>query len=100
MASGCIWRRSAPARQRSTLWISCRPGFFLTERVLSRLFRRLFLERLLAAPYANRLKFFGEHADLADAQAFSTYLAPLRRAEWVVYACALREARQPTILRA
>jgi hypothetical protein len=67
-------------------WVACRPGFFLPVRVLSRLFRRLFLERLLAAHQANRLKFFGDHAALADAQAFSTYLAPLRRAEWVVYA--------------
>jgi hypothetical protein len=67
-------------------WISCRPGFFLPVRVLSRLFRRLFLERLLAAHQANRLKFFGGHVALADAQAFSTYLAPLRRAEWDVYA--------------
>jgi len=67
-------------------WVACRPGFFLPVRVLSRLFRRLFLERLLAAHQNNRLKFFGAHAALADAQAFSNYLAPLRRAEWVVYA--------------
>jgi hypothetical protein len=69
-----------------TRWISCRPGFFLPVRVLSRLFRRLFLEKLLAAHQAGRLKFFGAHATLADAQAFTTYLAPSRRAEWVVYA--------------
>ena len=67
-------------------WISCRPGFFLPVRVLSRLFRRLFLEKLIAAHEAGRLKFFGDHAALADAQAFAAYLAPLRRAEWVVYA--------------
>jgi hypothetical protein len=67
-------------------WVACRPGFFLPVRVLSRLFRRLFLERLLAAHHDNRLKFFGDHAALAEAQAFSTYLVPLRRAEWVVYA--------------
>ncbi len=67
-------------------WISCRPGFFLPVRVLSRLFRRLFLEKLLAAHQTKRLKFFGDHAILADAQAFAAYLAPLRRAEWVVYA--------------
>src|SRR5882672_2828821 len=67
-------------------WVACRRGFFLPVRVLSRLFRRLFLERLLAAHQANRLKFFGDHAARANAQAFSTYLAPLRRAEWVVYA--------------
>jgi hypothetical protein len=67
-------------------WVACRPGFFLPVRVLSRLFRPLFLERLLAAHQANRLKFFGDHAALAGAQAFAAYLAPLRRAEWVVYA--------------
>ena len=67
-------------------WISCRPGFFLPVRVLSRLFRRLFLEKLLAAHKAGHLKFFGDHAALADPQAFAAYLAPLRRAEWVVYA--------------
>ena len=68
-----------------TRWVSCRPGFFLPVRVLSRLFRRLFLKKLLAALEAGRLQFFGNHAPLADAQAFATYLAPLRRAEWVVY---------------
>jgi hypothetical protein len=67
-------------------WISCRPGFFLPVRVLSRLFRRLFLEKLIAAHNAGHLKFFGNHAALADPQAFAAYLAPLRRAEWVVYA--------------
>ena len=67
-------------------WVACRPGFFLPVRVLSRLFRRLFLERLLAAHQAGHLKFFGGHAALADARAFAAYLAPLRRAEWVVYA--------------
>jgi hypothetical protein len=64
-----------------TRWISCRPGFFLPVRVLSRLFRRLFLEKFLAAHQAGRLKFFGTHAALADPQAFTTYLAPSRRAE-------------------
>src|SRR3984957_1274059 len=67
-------------------WVACRTGFFLPVRVLSRLFRRLFLERLLAAHQALRLKFFGDHVALADAQAFTAWLAPLRRAEWVVYA--------------
>ncbi|MFX6930200.1 transposase, partial [Acinetobacter baumannii] len=52
----------------------------------SRLFRRLFLEKLIAAHKAGHLKFFGGHAALADPQAFAAYLAPLRRAEWVVYA--------------
>ena len=67
-------------------WVACRKNFFLPVRVLSRLFRRLFLEKLLAAHKAGRLKFFGNHAVLADPQAFATHLAPLRRAEWVVYA--------------
>ena len=51
-----------------TRWMPCRPGFFLPVRVLSRLFRRLFLERLVAAHQAGRLQFFGDHAALADAQ--------------------------------
>ena len=67
-------------------WISCRPGFFLPVRVLSRLFRRLFLEKLVAAHEAGCLRFFGDHAHLADAKAFARYLAPLRKLKWVVYA--------------
>jgi hypothetical protein len=67
-------------------WIACRPGFFLPVRVLSRLFRRLFLERLAAAHDEGRLQFFGEHAHLAEREAFAEHLAPLRKAEWVVYA--------------
>ena len=67
-------------------WVSCRPGFFLSVRVLSRLFRRLFLKALSATHEAGRLSFFGDHADLADAQSFAAYLAPLRKTEWVVYA--------------
>jgi putative transposase/transposase-like zinc-binding protein len=68
-----------------TQWISCRPGFFLPVRVLSRLFRRLFLETLLAAYGAGRLQFFGDHTQLAVRGAFTAYLAPLRKIEWVVY---------------
>jgi hypothetical protein len=67
-------------------WISCRPGFFLPVRVLSRLFRRRFLEKLLAAYDAGRLQFLGDRARLAQRAAFTAYLAPLRKAEWVVYA--------------
>ena len=67
-------------------WISCRPGFFLHVRVLSKLFRRLFLERLAAAHEAGRLQFFGKHARLAKRGAFAAYLAPLRKIKWVVYA--------------
>jgi Putative transposase len=68
-----------------TRWISCRPGFFLPVRVLSRLFRRLFLDTLLAAHGTGRLRFFGDHLPLAEPGAFATYLAPLRKVEWVVY---------------
>jgi hypothetical protein len=67
-------------------WVPCRPGFFLPVRVLSRLFRRLFLKALSAAHAAGRLSFFGDHFHLADAQSFEAFLAPLRKAEWVVYA--------------
>ena len=67
-------------------WVSCRPGFFLSVRVLSRLFRRLFLEKLAAAHQAGRLSFFGDNSQLADAQCFAAFLAPLHKAEWVVYA--------------
>jgi hypothetical protein len=66
-------------------WVSCRPGFFLPVRVLSRLFRRLFLDKLVAAHVAGELQFFGNHAPLTNAQAFAAYLAPLRNIEWVVY---------------
>jgi Putative transposase/Transposase zinc-binding domain len=66
-------------------WIACRPGFFLPVRVLSRLFRRLFLASLAAAHDAGRLQFFGDHGVLADPAAFAAYLAPLRKTEWVVY---------------
>src|SRR5580658_10674625 len=67
-------------------WIACRPGFFLPVRVLSRLFRRLFLNKLEAAHAAGRLVFFGDLAPLAEPTAFAAHLRPLRRAEWVVYA--------------
>ena len=73
----------APDGQR---WIACRPGFFLPVRVLSRLFRRRFLEELLRVHQADKLRFFGELAALADAKAFEAWLAPLRQCEWVVYA--------------
>jgi len=67
-------------------WVSCKPGFFVPVRVLSRLFRRLFLAKLSAAHLAGRLQFFGAHQHLADTQAFADYLAPLRKIDWVVYA--------------
>jgi hypothetical protein len=67
-------------------WIACRPNFFLPVRVLSRLFRRLFLDGLTKLHYNGRLAFFGDHADLADRPAFDAFLEPLRKSEWVVYA--------------
>ena len=67
-------------------WISCKPNFLLPVRVLSKLFRRLMLEKLLAAHEAGRLQFFGAHAHLADAKAFAAFLAPLRKKRWFVYA--------------
>jgi hypothetical protein len=81
LAPACPGQRSGGER-----WISCRPGFFLPVRVLSRLFRRLVLEQIAAAHEAGRLHFFGDHAPLADRHAFAAYLAPLRKIEWVVYA--------------
>jgi len=67
-------------------WIHCRSGFFLPVRVLSRLFRRLFLERLNQAYQADNLKLFGKHRLLAKAKAFDNWIKPLRKIEWVVYA--------------
>jgi hypothetical protein len=59
-------------------WIACRPGFFLSVRVLSRLFRRLFLERLTAVYQAGRMQFFADQAALAEPAAFKTHLAAPR----------------------
>jgi hypothetical protein len=67
-------------------WISCKPNFLLPVRVLSKLFRRLMLEKLVAAHETGQLRFFGAHAQLADAKAFATFLAPLRNKRWFVYA--------------
>ena len=67
-------------------WVNCKPGFFLSVRVLSRLFRRRFLEELSKAQAAGHLQFFAEHAHLSDAAAFANWLAPLKKLEWVVYA--------------
>ena len=67
-------------------WVACKPGFFLPVRVLSRLFRRRFLEELDRAHRAGQLQFFGEDASLADAGSFAAWLTPLRESEWVVYA--------------
>jgi hypothetical protein len=73
----------SPDRQR---WISCRPGFFLPVKVLSRLFRRLFLAQLDSALGSGKLQLFGELAALRQPPMWSALLSCLRRAEWVVYA--------------
>ena len=67
-------------------WVSTKPGYFLCVKVLSRLFRRLFLEKLMAAFRKGKLRFFGDLTELRKQPCFSRYLAPLRDADWVVYA--------------
>ena len=67
-------------------WVACRPGFFLHVRVLSRLFRRLFLTKLVHAHETGKLHFFTQHKALTDAQHFADWLKPLYKTEWVVYA--------------
>ena len=69
-----------------TRWVACRPGFFLPVRVLSRLFRRLFLDALLEAFTTGQLCFFGALEALSDPQGFADHLQPARECEWVVYA--------------
>jgi hypothetical protein len=67
-------------------WIACRPGFFLPVRVLSRFFRRRFLELLEQACDGGELEFFAALQDLRERNTFQRYLEPLRDKEWVVYA--------------
>jgi len=67
-------------------WIACRPGFFVPVKVLSRLFRRLFIEGLARSHKAGKLRFFGDLAKLANPEIFAAHLAPLRKIDWVVYA--------------
>ena len=81
-----MWSPAVVSLPDGTQWISCRAGFFLPVRVLSRLFRRLFLEYLLKAFDAGKLEFFSSLESLRDRSSFLDYLAPLREAEWVVYA--------------
>ena len=69
-----------------TRWVACPPGFFLSVKVLGRLFRRLFLERLAATFADGGLRFFGDLARLAEPRAFAAHCASLRRIDWVVYA--------------
>ena len=75
-----------PDREAKERWIACKPNFFLPVLVLSKLFRRLMLEKLGQAHAAGKLKFYGEHAALSDKAAFTAYLAPLRKTKWFVYA--------------
>jgi hypothetical protein len=63
-------------------WVSCRSRFFLPWLVLAKLFRRLMLEKLLAAHAAGQLQFFGQHSHLAKRAAFTALLAPLRKIRW------------------
>jgi len=67
-------------------WIACRKNFFLSVRVLSRLYRRLILEGLAKLQKAEKLQFFGDHAELADPATFDAFLRQLRKIDWVVYA--------------
>jgi len=81
----CVVPGGGPSLDR-TRWVACRPGFFLPVRVLSRLFRRLFLRGLRDAYDAGTLGFFGDLAGLADPVVFAKRLDQLRQTEWVVYA--------------
>jgi putative transposase/transposase-like zinc-binding protein len=83
---GGISLKPAPAEAGGSRWISKRPRFFLPVRVLSKLFRRLMIEKLVAARAAGQLTFHGAHAALVDTKAFAAYLAPLKRTRWYVYA--------------
>ena len=68
-----------------TGWVACKPGFFLHVRVLSRLFRRLFVDGLMALHRAGDLTFFGDLKHLARMDEFAAWLSPFRKSEWVVY---------------
>jgi hypothetical protein len=81
----CVVPGGGPSLDTSR-WISCKPGFFLPVRVLSRLFRRLFLQHLQAAFDQGELRFFGNLAELAQPTAFAERLNHVRSLEWVVYA--------------
>ena len=67
-------------------WRSCRRRFFLPVHVLSKLFRRVFIERLLAAHASGRLQFFGNLASLHDAGCFAEAIRALRKKRWITYA--------------
>ena len=69
-----------------TRWVSCKPGYFLPVPVLAELFRRLFLDMLIAAHKADCLKFFSDHVPLADFMAFAAWISQLREVDWWLYA--------------
>jgi len=79
----CIVPGGGPSPD-GTRWIACRPGYFLPERVLSTLFRSMFLRKLVVAHTDGQLNFFSDLAHLAEPRTFSAYLAPLWRIDWVV----------------
>ncbi len=79
-------------------WVSCRPGFFLPVRVLSRLFRRLFLAGLADAYAGGRLAFFGDLDSLRYPPAFAAHLAPLRSKKWFLYVKPPPSARPEAVL--
>lgn len=81
----CIVPGGGPS-PNGTRWVACPPGFFLSVKVLGRLFRRLFLERLIRAFDEGVLRFFGDLAPLAEPEAFADHCAALHRTDWVVYA--------------
>jgi len=76
-------------------WIAAKSRFFLPARVLSKLFRRLMLEKLAVSHKRGKLTFFGEHAPLADPKAFAQFLKPLKRTRWFVSQSAHLRARRP-----
>ena len=79
-------------------WVNCKPNFLLPVRALSKLFRRLMLEKLAAAHAAGRLHFYGELRHLADAGAFTSFLAPLRKTKWYVHIQRQPFAKPETVL--
>jgi len=83
---GGISLKPAPAEAGGSRWIIKRPDFLLPVRVLSKLFRRLMIDKLMAVHAAGRLTFHGAHAALVNTKAFTAYLAPLKRTRWYVYA--------------
>ena len=86
LAKGVEGNRPTGNKNDCSAWIASRKNFFLSVRVLSRLYRRLILEGLVRLHNAGKLRFFGDHAHLVNQPAFDAFLKPLRKIEWVVYA--------------